>query len=80
MNTERNLTHLEKALLHIYYLGIEEDINGTDEFKKTLTIKKFEIAYGLGKQIARKSPIDYLNELKNNEEILNNINQTYIIY
>jgi hypothetical protein len=78
MNTERNLTHLEKALLHIYYLGIEEDINGTDEFKKTLTMKKIEKAYSLGKLIGRNCPNDYANELLAHEEILNSINETYI--
>ena len=78
MNTERNLSHLEKALLHIYYLGIEEDINGTDEFKKTLTMKKIEKAYSLGKLIGRNCENNNADKLFNHEQILNSINETYI--
>lgn len=78
MNTERNLTHLEKALLHIYYLGIEEDQNGTEEFKKTLTMKKIDKAYSLGKLIGRNTLKGDPNEILDHENILNSINETFI--
>lgn len=75
--TDKNYTHFEKLLLHAYYHGIDEERADTDNFKKTATMKLIDRAYKLGRLTGRSGDKNSDKDYFTNDQILNEINNTY---
>lgn len=79
MSTEKEkLTQFEKVLLHVYFLGLEDELEENYQFYKADFFFNLHNAYECGKIQAKLGDHMPASDYKSNKEILNEILKTNV--